>query len=157
MVADLTFWQEFGPFIIAMVAGLVSSGVLTLIGSRAAGIYEKTMMSRAAHFRGLSAKLRRTRRVSYDETIQQLRESAAGARKFQLIGIYGGTVFLSYHVARLIVGEGGVNGPGKWGIVLIVMAAATATVAYFERRSTRVRRARVEEEAALDKGEAATS
>lgn len=157
MTADLTFWQEFGPFIVAVIVGFVVSGALVFVGSRAAQVYEKTLVSRAERFRSLSQKLRRSKRSSYEETVRDLKEKAAGARKFQLVGIYGGTVFLSYHAARLIVGEGAVQGLSKWGIVLGMMAVITAIIAYLERRVARARRIRLDIESTLDTEETIAS
>lgn len=157
MVVELTFWQEFGPFIIAVAIGFIASAALVFIGSRAGGAYEKTIVSRAEQFRGLSRKLRKTKRGSYEKTIQGLQEKAAGARKVQTVGLYGGTVFLSYHLARLIIGEAGLMGMGKWVIVAAVMLAATAIVAVLERKATRSRRTRLATEAALDTEETVTS
>lgn len=150
MIADLTFWQEFGPFIIAVIAGFTVSGALVFIGNRAGAAYEKSMVERAEHFRGLSRKLKKSRRASYEQAVQGLRDKAAGARKVQTIGLYGGAVFLSYLLARLVVGEGGVLGMGKWAIVAAVMLAAIGIVVFLERRGTRVLRARLVEESALD-------
>lgn len=154
MVADLSFWQEFGPFVVAVTVGVVVSGALVFVGSRAAKVYEKALVSRAERFRALSQKLRKSKRSSYEETVEKLKEKADGARKFQLVGIYGGTVFLSYHAARLIVGESGVDGLAKWGIVLGMMSAITAIIAYLERRAARAHRIRLDNDSALDLEEA---
>lgn len=157
MSVDLTFGQEFGPFIIAVVVGFLVSGLLVLIGNRAGAAYEKTMAGRAENFRGLSRKLKKTKRPSYEQTIQDLREKAEVAYRVQVVGLYGGTVYLSYHLARLIIGEGEVTGMAKWAVVAAVMIAALGAVAFFERRAARTRQARLNTESNLDPEETTTS
>lgn len=150
MIVELTFWEEFGPFVVAVAVGLLVSGALVLLGSRAGATYEKTMVERAAHYRGLSRKLKKGKRASYEQTIHGLREKAGSARKVQSVGLYGGAVFISYHLARLVIGAGEVVGAGKWAIVAGVMVAVTGLVVYLERRGAKARRARLAREAELD-------
>lgn len=157
MSVDLTFGQEFGPFIVAVVVGLLVSGALVLIGNRAGAAYTKAMASSAEHFRGMSKKRRRTKRASYTQSIQELREKAEGAHKVQLVGLYCGTAYLSYHLARLIIGEAGVMGAGKWVVVAAVMIAALVVVAFYERRAAQARLARLDAATDLDPEETTTS
>lgn len=150
MVVDLSFWQEFGTFFVAIGVGLIVAGLLVFIGSRAAHVYEKTLASQAAHFRGLPAKLRENRRTSYEEQVRTLGESASGARKVQIVGLYGGTVFLTFHLARAIVGEAALQGSLKWLVIVAIPLLATALVALLERRSARARQTRLDAAADLD-------
>lgn len=150
MIVDLSFWQEFGTFFVAVGVGIVVSTLLALIGARAAHAYERTLVSQVSHFRGLSVKVQRSRRPSYEEQVRNLTDKAAGARKVQLAGLYGGTIFLSFHLARALAGEASLHGSLKWLVVLAFPLLATAIVALLERRAARLRRVRLAAATDLD-------
>lgn len=157
MIADLTFWQMFGTFFIAIGVGVLVAGILVVIGSRSAKAYERAMVSDAERFRGFSNKLRKKKRSSYQERIRRLREKASGARKVQLVGLYGGVLYLAFHLARAGVGISGVHGSLRWIVVVAVPLIAVGAAAAIERRGAKNRASRLDAATDLEDGQEVTA
>lgn len=157
MNAELTFWQEYGTFIIAVGVGLLISVALVFIGSRAAAAYERTMQKHAQLYRGFSETRKQRKRADYEDFLGDLSSKAERARSFQRSGLYGGAVFLSFHAARLWIGQGAVQGSMKWVITLGLIGAAVAVVGLIERNLTRARKERLRQTATLDAEETPAS
>lgn len=153
MTQDLTFWQNYGPFIISLITAFIVGGGLVLFGGRVAQLYEKTMVTQAEHFRAMATGRRKRKRSTVEKSLNQVRNKAQGARKLQIVALYFTTVFVGYHLAQMIVSLGNTEGFLKWILALAVMAVLFVAVWYAERRSASERKNRLSIQTDLDQEE----
>lgn len=153
MIVELTWWEEFGPFVLAVVIGSAVSGFLVWLFGNIARTYESTMKQKVDRHRNLRTKLKKDRRNAYVEQLEYLHGRASTARSVQRVMYYGGAVFLSFHLGRLLVGVWDSEGFLRWVALAVVMVPLMAAAIYFERRRRFAREALLREEASLDSEE----
>lgn len=157
MMVELTWWEEFGPFVLAVVIGATVSGFLVWLLGNIARTYERTMRQSAQRHRELVPKVKNDRHKDYTERLEYLAGRASTARSVQQVMYYGGAVFLAYHLGRLAVGVGDAEGVMRWVVLGAVIVPLVACAIYFERMRRFRREALLREETALDSEERTVS
>lgn len=157
MAVDLTFWQEYGPFIISIVLGIVIGAGVVLFSGVIARTYEKTMVKEANHYWDLKTGAQQRRRDKTADSIAQLQDKARSARTMQRTMLYISTAFVSYHLARMYIGMTSVEGWARWGVLVLGVLACVGIAYFLEHRASTHRAARLSAQIDLRKREIPTT